>query len=198
MSYEKLLKECINPFLKSNGYKKKGSAFYRTHSDGNVSVFDFQKSRKSEKDQTVFTINIAISSRRIATFHGNQTDNPVLDDCHWKTRIGHLLPEKQDLWWTIVPTTVLNDFCSTILGILDRHAFKAISEHDTDQRLRDYWLSGNSAGLTNIQRLINLSILLKAIGPQEKLSAIIEEMKSISRGQATEFTVEDHLSKLKE
>jgi len=196
MSYDQLLKECISPFLKAHGYKKKAALYYSTNSEGNVLVIDFQKSRKSEKDRIEFTINVAVSSNRIATFCGTQAVPPCLDDCHWKTRIGHLLPEKQDKWWTIEPSTPLNELCSTMKCLLEQYAFKAIAENSSDQNLRDLWLSGNSPGLTNIQRLIYLSVLLKQIGSQEKLSAIIEEMKTISRGKATEFTVDDHLLKL--
>ena len=198
MCYEAFIKECIHPFLKTKEYKKKKNTFYHTHSDGNVSIINFQKSRKSEKDKTEFTINIALLSFRIASFFGIQTDDFELDDCHWKTRIGHLLPEKHDIWWTIEPSTALNHLCSTIKDLLEQCVFNAIAEIHSDNNLRDLWLGGKSPGLTNIQRLICLSVLIKKIGPQEKLPLIIEEMRAISRGQTTEFTVADHLAKLED
>ena len=54
-----------------------------------------------------------------------------------------------------------------------------------DTCLRDAWLNGYAPGLTHMGRLRNLAALLDAIGPRERLAAVIEEIRRSRPYEAT-------------
>lgn len=51
-------------------------------------------------------------------------------------------------------------------------------------------------GLTDIQRLMNLSVLLVVLGPQEQLDEVIKEMDQLSEGRPTRPMVASHIRNL--
>jgi hypothetical protein len=67
-----------------------------------------------------------------------------------------------------------------------------------DEELRDLWTSGISPGLTNVQRLRNLSILLNTIGPKDLLEGVIGQLRNISKNDPVYPMVNLHLKMLEE
>jgi len=96
--FKSLLSE-INKILKPLNYKKRGETFFYTK-DNNIGIIDFQKSRSNNAATTMFTINLGVYSSTLKVFDREGLDSkPVISDCHWRKRIGFLLPKKQDYWW---------------------------------------------------------------------------------------------------
>jgi hypothetical protein len=101
MKEYKHLFNAIGSFLKTHGFTKKGDTFYFL-SEGNWGLVSFQKSKGSSKGAVKFTINLGVQSTTLTQVLGsNNSDKPSIEDCHWKKRIGFLLPQKQDYWWVI-------------------------------------------------------------------------------------------------
>ena len=66
----------------------------------------------------------------------------------------------------------------------ERTAIPFVLGHLQDQTLRDMWLEGKSPGITPLQRLRNLNLLLAVIGPASELPRVLEELRQMSRGHA--------------
>src|SRR5215831_5640354 len=97
--YKKLLEEvwCL---LKGIGYKKTGSTF-RIHERENSGVINFQRSKDS-LNGIKFTINAGIFSKLLwKFFHDELLKAPNVWNCQWHARVGFLIPQKVDTWWTI-------------------------------------------------------------------------------------------------
>ncbi len=190
--YKKMLKG-IEKKLKVFGYSKKGDSFY-CHNNNNMGVINFQKSVDTS-DIVKFTINLGICSAAIRLYlDSGSNNNFIISECHWKERIGMLLPNKVDFWWELNP----HDFFkinSEIEEILIKKAIPTIEELIKDESLEEYWLNGNYGGLTELERFINLTTLLR-LHNRKNLYDVIEQMKQFSSGKPSMISVRVHLKQL--
>ncbi len=172
--HKKLL-SYVNAKIIPFGYKRNKSNFYHRE-DGNWGVINFQRSTKSNKNIIIFTINLGVASSRLLSFFAinPSKSGPNFEDCHWQKRMGHLVQGK-DVWWSIIQNTQIEILGEEIWLHLLNLGIPEIAKFIHDQNLRDLWLSGTSPSLTEFQRYLNLSILLKEIGPIELLEPIFEK-----------------------
>lgn len=194
-SFDRFLRDFVTPHLRGRGFLKSGYSFV-LRLEGNRGLIQFQKGRKSTAAEILFTVNLGVTSERLRRFEGETTDSkPSIDGCHWSTRLGFLLPEREDKWWSI-----RTDAEAEKLGVQFREflpvAVEAIGQNISDIALRDLWLRGESPGLSDLNRLRNLSVLLKVFGPARVLEPVLSELKNLSAGRATESMVERHIRKL--
>jgi len=187
------------PALRQAGFSRKGKTFY-LQEQSNWGLVDFQKSTKSTADQVLFTLNLGVASSRLLRFYaaGQEVGQPALDQCHWRQRIGALLPRAEDKWWPIGATSDLDSVTHEVGDLLIHSGIPTIRENIGDDRLRDMWLSGVSPGLTDIQRLMHLTVLLQAIGPADQLDVILQELQRVSAGKPTAPLVKSHIRQLRE
>ncbi|MCW5967908.1 MAG: DUF4304 domain-containing protein [Blastocatellales bacterium] len=195
--FTKLLSNAVTPALKTRGWARKQQTFFLKKGE-NWGIINFQKSRRSSKDKIIFTINIGVASGLLLRFLSGKKDNekPKLSDCHWKCRIGILLPGKEDKWWIIDTNTAPESLDGEILGCLTDLAVPEIETYLSDDSLKDLWLSGCSPSLTEFQRLVYLSVLLKTLGPHDLLQSIIQKLRHISESDPESFAVTYYLGKL--
>ncbi len=192
-SYKTLI-GLVSNFLKKEGFKKNSDEFY-IHKDNNWGIISFQKSKEANPNEFVFTINLGVVSNSIITYLGDKVDKPNILDCHWKQRIGYLLSSKSDFWWKIDSTTNLDILTSEIINILETAAIPEIYKHISDESLEKMWLSNEYGGLTELERYINLTTILK-IYNRENLDSIINEMKNYAIGKPFAISVRVHLKQL--
>jgi hypothetical protein len=57
--------------------------------------------------------------------------------------------------------------------------------------------SGGSPGLTNVQRLTYLSILLQALGPAQRLNDVLEELQRAAAGKPISHAINEHVRVLR-
>lgn len=196
--YKELIKE-ISSLLKEKGFSRKGNCLYLRKGD-NWGLLDFQKSRKSTADEIIFTINLGVCSGRLLEFFSPDLleKKPSIEACHWRERVGFLLPERQDKWWLVRTTEPLDPLVDELKGCLVRVAIPAIEQHLSDEQLCSEWSSGKSPGLTDIQRLVNFSVLLKVAGADSALREILKELEDKSVGKPTALMVKQHLQNLEQ
>lgn len=188
----KILLSGINNAIKDLGFKKNGSNFYY-NSDGNIGVINLQKSKDSSSEITVFTINIGVYSNSLKIFdQPGIKSKPLVADCHWRQRIGFLLPERKDYWWHINDNISLDYLITEVTNILISIAIPEILIHITDKSLEEKWMNRISAGLTEQQMYLYLIALLKARDSHD-LGKKIEELKSLSKGKPFEQNIKDCL-----
>lgn len=194
--YKELIKQ-IGSLLKAKGFSRKGNCFYLRQGD-NWGLLDFQKSRKSTADEIIFTINLGVCSGKLLEFFSPDLleQKPSIEACHWRERVGFLLPERQDNWWLVRATEALDPLVDEVKSCLILVAIPTIEQHLSDEQLCNEWSSGRSPGLTDIQRLVNLSVLLKVAGADSALREILKELEDKSAGKSTASIVKQHLQHL--
>lgn len=193
--YNSLLDE-IHLLLKERGFYRKGCCFY-IRRDSNIGLIHFQKSKKTNKNEIVFTVNLGVCSGALLKFYEiNPSNYPSLAVCHWQQRIGFLFEERDDVWWTISNGAQLAPIFDVLQKSLTQKAVPYLEQHISDESLQAAWLGGQSAGQTNVQRLMHLSVLLKAKDRNELLLRILKELEIDTRGKPTSRMADCHIKKL--
>lgn len=176
-------------------FKKKGNYFI-CYKSGNVGLINFQKSKDSTSQQKLFTINLGVYSNSLhALDMPYMGEIPSIPDCHWRERIGFLLQMNRDHWWTINETTSVSKLTTEIVGIVTSIIVPEIDKHISDESLKNYWLKGESAGLSEAEMYLNLIGLLKAEN-SAILDVKIKELRMLSKGKRFEQNIIESLRKL--
>lgn len=196
-SFKKMLVETIEPSLKSHGFSRRGYTFYILQR-GNWGLINFQKSNKSSPKEFIFTVNLGVASALLLKFFQELGTKPDIWDCHWRLRLGYLLEEPGDRWWTITRDTSLDKLSQEMRNHITKLAVTEVLRHLPDEALRDLWLSGKSPSLTNFERLRNLLVLLKILGPENLFEATATEFLQTSTGKPTEIVAQLHIERLKD
>lgn len=193
----KLLLTEVNKFLSRNHFSKKGNSFFKS-AEGNWGIINFQKSQSSGSSSQEFTINLGVFSMTLWAFYNQEVllKKPNIEDCHWRKRIGFVLPDEIDRWWKIEDKTPFADLSNEIEVCVIRYGIPEIDKHISDDGLKKLWLSGRSDGLTDLQRLMNLSVLLKASSSESDLVKVLEELVRTSNGKPFSSTVKYHIESL--
>jgi hypothetical protein len=163
------------PYMREQGYSAKGNVFHRTTADGNSCLIQVQTSVKSLPSLALFTINYGAYSSRIGRFFGD--DESAARDvtrAHWRTRIRD---GRRDTWIQVASDAALDAIADELLARL-KSIQVDLEKHCSDDVLRDEWMSGRSPGLTDLERLLYLSVLLKEIGPISELPNVASTLKS--------------------
>ena len=192
MKLDQVLNDKIGEFLKPLGFKKKNSTFYKID-DNNFGLVDIQKSKSSSKESILFTINLGVCSGAIRNYFDEYSALPEISECHWQKRIGFLLDQNNDHWWQIDSVSEIESLMENLIAVLKERALPEIDKNLSDNSLLDNWLKGISDGITELDRYINLTILLKIEKRDEELVKIAEEMRAFAKGKAFESTVRVHL-----
>ncbi|OYU96714.1 MAG: hypothetical protein CFE21_00050 [Bacteroidetes bacterium B1(2017)] len=192
----KLILSFVSEYLEPFGFKRKGNTFYILKNN-NLGLINFQKSSKCSKKATIFTINLGISSTLLRKLLNNDSLKlkPDIDDCHWKKRIGFLLPQKQDYWWEINSNTSIDSLLVELTTLFSTLVIPEIINNIADECLEQQWIQGESAGITELQRLIYLTTLLK-VGKRNNVIQEIDNLRRFSKGKAFEWTAMEHIKEL--
>jgi len=154
--YDRIVASCAQN-LRNAGYVRRGSSL-RKAANGNVAIVEFQKSSKNKADEILFTINLGVVNGRLLEA-GKSSKGVGIVDAHIRQRIGMLLPGRPDKWWTIEPKTDANSLTGEISTLIERKAVPYLDRYLNDKLLVALWVSGQSPGLTETQRLKYLTKL---------------------------------------
>jgi hypothetical protein len=147
--YKKVIIDRLAPLLVSLGFERDGDTLVRR--EGNVlHLVNIQKGRESTKAFFVFTINLGVFSVPLGAKLGI-TGSPDIWDCHWRQRLGFLLPEKDDIWWKVDSLEVASQTGEYISELIAKHAIPFFQRIDSTNTLISLWKQDISAGLTKGQ-----------------------------------------------
>jgi hypothetical protein len=196
--YKEMIRGVIFPPLKKLGYTKVKTSFYFRF-EGNLGIINFQKSQKSDSSQIVFTVNMGIASKRILNFLSfpEEKQRPLIWDTQLRVRLGHLLWEGHDVWWTINQETTIDTLGPLFLDYVVNYCVPFIQDYITDEALRDLWMTGKSPSLTEFERLLYLSVLLKQTGPIEILETTLNELRQLTFNKPSAIRAEIFINKVK-
>lgn len=164
----------------------------------NWEVISFQRSAsKNSKIEIYFTINLGICSVLIRSFleHSNDHRPNDIEDCHWRKRIGFYMPSKQDFWWRINDSTSLEALSKELIDLLTHKVMPEMNLMVSNNSLEEMWMSGRVEGLTEVERYIFLTTLLK-LKESKYLQQVALAFKTYAKGKPYAITATEHLKLL--
>ena len=180
----------LKPSLKQLGFSNRGPFFY-LHKEHYWGIIGLQKSDESTATQIIYTINIGVCSQTITDFNESLKSDikPDFDLCQWKIRIGDLIAQGEDIWWKIDERTNLDKVYQEVGNLLINTVLPEMQKYMSDERLMNLWLAKNSPGLTDVQRQINLCILLKKFAKMDQLKEVLARLEHQTEGSSSSSLV---------
>jgi hypothetical protein len=157
----------LNPFaapiaelLKIRGFKKKGLRFVADPGDA-LLIIQLQSSSSSTGSQKILTVNLGVYSKTLAAKLGEQKSSPTVWDCHWQERLGYLMKDPTDKWWTMSSEAEAQAAGQEAAGLLRDAGIPLLESLNSTERLRALWQRGESPGITPFTRDQYLEALSK-------------------------------------
>jgi Domain of unknown function (DUF4304) len=144
------------------GFKKKGAVF-RLISGENAALIAFQRSQNNRRETLSFTVNIAIACGLLFDPDGLTAHTARAYDGHLQTRIGTLLPDRQDLWWDIDSGSDENALIAEVTDLICNRAVPYLLRYVDTYELLALWDSGQAPGLTEGARVKKLEALKNSL-----------------------------------
>ncbi len=188
---EKLIREYLRPRLRDAGFKAAGPTFRRMV-NGNWQIVNVQRDTRPI-GSIRFVINLGVASRRAAAADVEEWETRHLScwECDLQWRLGALVHNGYDYWWSIDAQTPLAPLGNELVQYLESTAIPQLEKYASDGAIRDRWLDGRSTGLNWSTRL-RLRRLLEALGPRELLDEIPLEDDEGDRKRAAQQTAWMH------
>lgn len=132
--FKLLMKERIAPRLREHGLKGSSQNFYLP-SESHWALLGFQKSMYSDSLELKFTINLFFVNKREwnrarskkSYFPAKPTPTTKWG-LGWEQRIGFLLQENCDHWWTMKYNSNLEHLSNQVIDYIVKYALPAIHE----------------------------------------------------------------------
>jgi hypothetical protein len=131
--------------------------FFSASHPGVVLIIGFQSSTGSTQELLKVTCNLGILVEQLT----NPRGSGILD-AHWRERIGFFLPEQQDYWWLCSSAEDARRAGQEIATLLEERALPVMESLASPIAIAALWASGQSPGLTERQRVENLTRLTEA------------------------------------
>jgi hypothetical protein len=192
---EQLLSEWVTPVLKERGFRKVGLSYEKDEAEAIV-VVGYQRSR-DRGDCDRFTVNLAVASKRVFSFEDHRTSKRTpVELCHWRMRLGRTLEESADTWWELCSAADVSAVGQEQQALLKTKALPILRKTASDEALREQWKKGKAPGLTELERLMNLSVLLSGPEHRDEQRAVIAELKDLAGRKGFGGRVAVHLEDL--
>lgn len=171
-----LLREHVAPTLRRSGFSGSGQDFHRPI-DGNWAAINFQRDRYSTAAKLRFTINLGTASTAVRIEDGFAAEDPAREiECHWRTRIGTLLPSGDDTWWDVpagMLATEARVLGEAIAGHLAERATPALERMASDEAILATYLDGEARPDLEFAAMDVVGPILRRIGPPERFKRFL-------------------------
>lgn len=147
--------------LKRRGYSKSGSTF-RLRNPDTISIVSLQSSNSSSSSLVKVTVNLGVHIPALQDPQRTEK-NRSISSCHWRQRIGSLMPEKNDVWWSIQTPEEASSVATAITRAVEQFGLPAVEQVSTVAALKQLWESGHGPGLTEVERVQCLHGLAQAV-----------------------------------
>ena len=132
--FKLLMKERIAPKLRELGFKGSGQNF-NLPSESHWALIGFQKSMFSDSQELKFTINIFVvgknewdTARSERSYFPAKPSPTTKWGIGWERRIGFLLPEKCDHWWSMKVNSNFETISGQVVEYIAKYALPAMRE----------------------------------------------------------------------
>ncbi len=133
--------------LEPAGFRRRRQVFDRALTDV-VHLIDLQRSQSSSAGHLIFTVNLAVWVPSLAHVRAGRRDDPAVSDAQWRVRIGSLMPEHRDLWWTVTDNASALAVTPAVADALLRHGLPSLASLGSIAALVETWQRGECRGLT--------------------------------------------------
>jgi hypothetical protein len=102
--------------LRQAGFHRHGTHFSRQFGDS-LQVLNIQSSKWNTSELGRFTINVGVHFSSIATLLYGKDPMPVHPKEFWcllRARVGILMPDERDHWWTVSPNTKIEEMAEEV------------------------------------------------------------------------------------
>ncbi len=179
-----LVRDHVGPWLRSKGFKRSGFRFLRWRGR-NCQLIKFLTDTSDESGVTQFTLYLGVFSKALWHFESEHRPAPAAPDqpdCQWGGFLEEFVPRFRDRWFAIPNAAHVLALSREILTVLETEVIPHLSKVETDEDLRDYWLTGRSPGAGKIQRLTYLAFLCHELGPKEQARRFVDELRAEASG----------------
>jgi hypothetical protein len=110
----------LAPALKQAGFQRHSMNFSRQ--DGEAQVINVQLNRWNSSLSGSFTINVGVDIARVAELlpvRLPMPENPK--EYSWRRRVGMLMPDGRDHWWTVTPETKIEEMSEELVNAWTTH-----------------------------------------------------------------------------
>ena len=145
----------------SIGYERRRLMLKKTK-HGNAAIIEFQRSQTSTSETVTFTVNLAVVCGALLDPEMLSIDEAKSIDGHLRVRIGTIMPQLQDMWWTISSGSDFGRIEADVVGAVCNFGIPYVEQHLSDAALIQLWDSGKAPGLTEVQRTRNLRELRRS------------------------------------
>lgn len=145
----------IMELLKPLGYKKSGFIFTKDIGEL-VFMIGLQSSTTSTSKEPKVTLNVGIWIKILS-----DNKKASIWECQWRSRIGKLMPENSDKWWSMASIEDAVKVSIEIRDSINDYALPILQSLNTLEKITEQWKTGKSPGLTVKQRDSYLQELIK-------------------------------------
>ena len=131
----------LKPLLKDEGYRK-ASRTFRYFGNNFVKVVNVQASSWNSSEDGKFTINLGVYFPKLAEVHDylDVSDKPTESECLVSTRIGLLMPTKEDFWWSVDKESSISKLSQELSDSWLRYGKPWIDKHSDLFEARKFYL----------------------------------------------------------
>jgi hypothetical protein len=115
--------------LKKNGFRKAGRTWHKSVND-DWQIINVQASASNSRDQGKFAVNLGVYSAQVAALAGQKKPEKVPKEFETtvRERLGSLAYE-YDHWWTVEPTSDLNEIASDVEAKMQKFGLHWLDAH---------------------------------------------------------------------
>ncbi len=141
-TWKAVILDNVQEVLKPAGFLKKGATFIADRGDA-VLLVSLQSSSSTSEAKLKATVNLGVFSKTLAETLGVPTTTNSVWDAHWQQRIGFLLPERNDKWWTVGSDAEAREVGAEVADSLRQEALPCLERLASTAALRAHWAEQN-------------------------------------------------------
>lgn len=156
-AYRQVVLNRVGLVLRPLGFRKRGLFFERRLTDV-VQFVSLQASTISTALSLKLTVNVGVLIPELL----ETWEKADVWSCQWNQRLGFLMPNPEDRWWTIESSSEAGDVAEVLAEAIRVFAVPSLDKLIGRNEIVQLWRGGSSPGITDAQRKRYLEALSSA------------------------------------
>jgi hypothetical protein len=144
--------------LEPLGFQAAGTLFLRELAEV-VHLVELQSTQEENAAHIAVTINLGVFAPALVDPDIREYIRPSILQAHWRERIGILMPQRRDNWWSIESAGQAAAVGAEIAVSVEEYGLPPLAKIADLAALRRIWETGASPGLSDYQRRRHLERL---------------------------------------
>lgn len=144
--------------LAPHGYCAAGTLFQRELAQV-VHLVELQSTQEEGAAHIAVTVNLGVFAPALVDADIREYIRPSIPQAHWRERIGILMPQRRDRWWSIENAAQAAAAGAEIAVCVEQYGLPPLARIPDIAALRRIWETGASPGLSDYQRRRHLERL---------------------------------------